>query len=120
MRQATGTLKREIRQQCRNVSQDAEEKSATISYLGVEGDEFVVKRDVAPTLMGQLNADVGVGRRARNNCSLVLKKENFIIKAAMSAPSPVRADVRGSKNRNARQKCGRKILTPQGDSCNIS
>jgi len=71
-------LKREIRQQCRNVSQDAEEKkSATISYLGIEGDEFVVERDVAPTLMGQLHADVGVGRRAWNNCSLVLKKENL-------------------------------------------
>jgi hypothetical protein len=73
-------LKREIRQQYRNVSQDAKEKkSATMSYLGVEGDEFVVERDVAPTLMGQLYADVGVGRRAWNNCSLVLKKENFII-----------------------------------------
>jgi hypothetical protein len=49
-----------------------------MSYLGVEGDEFVVERDVAPTLMGQLHADVGVGRRAWNNCSLVLKKENFV------------------------------------------
>ena len=54
-----------------------------MSHLGVEGDKFVVERDVAPTLMGQLYADVGVGRRTRNNCSLVLKKKNFIIKAAM-------------------------------------
>jgi hypothetical protein len=91
-----------------------------MSHLGVEGDKFVVERDVAPTLMGQLHADVGVGRRTRNNCSLVLKKENFIIKAAMKALSPVPADVRGTKNKNARQKCGRKIVKSQGDSCNIS
>ncbi len=65
--------------------------------------------------MGQLYADVGVGRRAWNNCSLVLKKENFIMKAAMLAPSSVRADVRGTKNKNARQKLGRKMVTPQGD-----
>ena len=42
-------------------------------YLGVEGDQLVVHGYVTPSLVGELHADVRVGRCARYHRCLVLK-----------------------------------------------